>query len=76
MKSSHTFLSELVADMKKISAWKRILAVEAALLILCVIPYFFPLHQYVFKGQDLTGDFCSYPNMAKGSDWDAIWISH
>ncbi len=66
MKSSHTFLSELIADMKKISAWKRILAVEAALLILCVIPYFFPLHQYAFTGQDLTGDFCSYLEYGEG----------
>ena len=40
--------------------YKKVLAVELAIFLLCVIPYFFPLHQYTFAGHDLTGEFCTY----------------
>ncbi len=60
MKNDHTFLSKWLTAIKSTSIWKRILAVELALFLLCIVPYFFPLHQYVFAGRDLTGEFCTY----------------
>lgn len=53
-------LSGIKSGIRSLSGFKRILAAELALFLFCVLQYFSPLHQYVFEGYDLTGEFCTH----------------
>lgn len=60
MADSHNDVSDIRSRIRSVSGFKCILAAELALLLFCILQYFFPLHRYVFEGYDLTGDFCTH----------------
>lgn len=54
--------------IKKISPFQILLIIELALVLFCALQYAFPRHQYVYRGKDLTGSFCTYQTYSEEYD--------
>lgn len=68
MKINHGGMAKIKTGIRSVSAFQLVLAIELALLLFCVLQYAFPLHQYVFAGTDLTGEFCTYRRYSEAYD--------
>lgn len=56
----------ILQSIKRLSKFQILLGFELLLLLYAVSRYAYPLHQYHYQGQDLTGEYCTYLDYVDG----------